>query len=85
MRLDRVARQATTRPARRAAGLAIKPHERRDTALRAAIRPRATATIRPQRPATPPGARASGRAFAYLGVLLGQQAVHLVHSACFWT
>ena len=29
--------------------------------------------------------RAPGRACAPLGVLLGQQAVHLVHPACFWT
>ena len=28
---------------------------------------------------------ALGRACARLGVLLGQQAVHLVHPACFWT
>ena len=30
-------------------------------------------------------ARASGLAYGHLGVLLGQQAVHLVHPAYFWT
>ena len=58
-------------------------HERCDTAAWAAIRPRASATTQPGLPMTRPGVSTPGRAGAHLGVLLGQQAVHLVHSACF--
>ena len=73
----RARERGTARAARRAGA--------RDTATWAAIRPRATATIRPQRPATRPCKRTPGRACVHLGVLLGQQAVHLVHSTYFWT
>ena len=56
-----------------------------DIAAWVAIRPRATTMIRPQRPTTRPCVSTPGRACADLGVLLGQQAVHLVHPAYFWT
>ena len=42
--------------------------------------------VRRERRQNPRGARGAGRrrvACAHLGVLLGQQGVHLVHSACF--
>ena len=43
------------------------------------------ATTRPQQAMIRPCVRPPVRACALLGVLAGQQAVHLVHPACFWT
>ena len=54
-----------------------------DTAAWAAIRPGASATTRPGLPTIRPGVRVPGRACARLGVLLGHQAMHLVHTAYF--